>query len=264
MTTIQGASDALRAAGYQTVLGDDNLSGEDEFALIASLLGRRADGIILADIAQSKPARTMLAKSGVPVVETWTLTAHPIDMNVGFDNRAAACAMTRHLIATGRRRIGMICGTLRQNERGRQRRLGFLDAIRATDLAADLFVELPFPARLADCGAALAALVAAAEDLDAVFCSGDSFAVGALLEAERRGWKVPERIAIAGLGDVELADCVIPRLSTARVPGYRMGALAARMIIERLAGRRVNPRIVDVGFEILTRESTLPRSTPAR
>jgi LacI family gluconate utilization system Gnt-I transcriptional repressor len=258
MTTIQGASDALRVAGYQMVLGDNNLSGESEFALIASLLGRRADGMILADIAQSKPARTLLAKSGVPVVETWTLTARPIDMNVGFDNRAAARAMTRHLIETGRRRVGMICGPLRQNERGRQRRLGFLDAVRAADLAADLFVELPFPSRLADCGAALASLVARAPDLDGVFCSGDTFAAGALLGAERRGWPVPERIAIAGLGDVELADCLIPRISTARVAGYRMGQLAAQMIIDRLQGRRVAQRIVDVGFEILRRESTAP------
>ncbi len=258
MTTVQGASDTLRAAGYQMVLGDNNLSGEDEVALIASLLGRRADGIILADIAQSKAARLLLARSGVPVVETWTLTSRPIDMNVGFDNRAAARAMTRHLIETGRRRIGMICGPLRQNERGRQRRLGFLDAIRAADLAADLFVELPFPSRLADCGAALAELVARAPDLDAVFCSGDTFAAGALLEAGRRGWAVPERIAIAGLGDVELADCLSPRLSTARVPGYRMGALAAEMVIERLQGRAVASRIVDVGFAILARESTVP------
>lgn len=260
MTTIRGATDTLRAAGYQTVLGDHNLSGEDERALIASLLGHRNDGIILADIAQSRAARTLLAESGVPVVETWTLTARPIDMNVGFDNRAAARAMTRHLVETGRRRVAMVCGPLRQNERGRQRHQGFLDAVRASSLAEDLFVELPFPSRLADCGAALADLLARAPDIDAVFCSGDTFAAGCLLEAHRRGWPVPARLALAGLGDVELTDCLTPRLSTARIPGYRMGALAARMIIERLQGRTVAPRIVDVGFEILCRESTMARA----
>jgi LacI family gluconate utilization system Gnt-I transcriptional repressor len=257
MGTVRGAFDTLRARGYQAVLGDANLSAATETALLGSLLGRRVDALILADVADSGSAREMLRRSGVPVVETWMLTSRPIDMNVGFSNRAAAREATRHLIATGRRRVGMICGPLPQNRRARQRQLGFLDAMRAAGLASDLFAELPFPTRLADAGAALAALVAGAPDLDAVFCSGDTFAVGALLEAQRRGWAVPGRIAIAGLGDLDLAEQMVPAISGARVPGRRMGELAAEMIASRLAGREPAAKIVDVGFEIVVRGSSV-------
>lgn len=145
MSTIRGATQALQAHGYQTMLGDANLSRETEAALIATFLGRRVDAIILADVAQSQEAQELLRRSGLPVVETWTLGAAPIDMNVGFDNCAAAREMTRHLIATGRRHVGMICGPLRQNLRGRQRRLGYFEAIGEAGLASDLFIELPCP-----------------------------------------------------------------------------------------------------------------------
>lgn len=259
MSTIRGATEVLQAHGYQTVLGDANLSRETEAALIATFLGRRVDAIILADVAQSPEAQDLLRRSLVPVVETWTLSLEPIDMNVGFDNCAAAREMTQHLIATGRRHVGMICGPLRQNLRGRQRRLGYFEAIEEGGLPADLFIELPYPIRFADAGEALEALVVRCPQLDAVFCSGDSFAVGALLAAQRRGWAVPDRLAVAGLGDLDLAAHLVPALSTAVVPGERMGRLAGEMIVARLSGREVARKVVDVGFEIVVRGSTDPR-----
>lgn len=256
MSTIRGATQALQAHGYQTMLGDANLSLETEAALIATFLGRRVDAIILADVAQSQEAQELLRRSGLPVVETWTLGAAPIDMNVGFDNCAAAREITRHLIATGRRHVGMICGPLRQNLRGRQRRLGYFEAIGEAGLATDLFIELPYPIRFGDAGEALAELAARRPQLDAVFCSGDSFAVDALLAAQRRGWAVPERLAVAGLGDLDLAAHLVPALTSAVVPGERMGRLAGEMIAARLAGSEVARKIVDVGFEIVIRGST--------
>lgn len=264
MSTIRGATQALQAHGYQAMLGDANLSRETEAALIATFLGRRVDAIILADVAQSQEAQDLLRRSGLPVVETWTLGAAPIDMNVGFDNCAAAREMTRHLIATGRRHVGMICGPLRQNLRGRQRRLGYFEAIGEAGLATDLFIELPYPIRFGDAGEALAELSARRPQLDAVFCSGDSFAVDALLAAQRRGWAVPERLAVAGLGDLDLAAHLVPALTSAVVPGERMGRLAGEMIAARLAGREVARKIVDVGFEIVIRGSTDKRAGHAR
>jgi DNA-binding LacI/PurR family transcriptional regulator len=40
-----------------------------------------------------------------------------------------------------------------------------------------------------------------------------------------------------------------------RVPRDEIGRRAAAMILDRLQGRRVVPKTVDVGFEIIVRES---------
>ncbi len=257
MQTVRGISEHLLPRGYQFVLGDNNLSGDDETKLIASLLGRRADAIILADVVQSREARTMLERSGVPVVEAWTLTRRPVDMNVGFNNQAAAREAVRHLVNIGRRRIGMICGPLRANERARQRSIGFRRAMDDAGLSPDLFVELPLPINFSDSSTALRTLYDLDKKLDAVFCSGDSFAVGALFEAQRQGISVPDHLAIVGLGDLDLANYVVPPLTRAEIPGYRIGAISAEMVVNKLSGKTVAKKIVDVGFQLVVKGSTV-------
>jgi len=67
---------------------------------------------------------------------------------------------------------------------------------------------------------------------------------------------VPKRLAICGFGDYDLSDSVQPRLTTVQIPAARMGELAAQMIIERIAGRRLPERSIDVGFRLVIRDSS--------
>ncbi len=91
--------------------------------------------------------------------------------------------------------------------------------------------------------------------LRAVFCSADAIAVGALFECQRRGLAVPGRMAIAGFDDIPIAAQVVPALTTLRVPRYAIGQRAGAMICDRLAGRRIRRRIIDIGYELVVRES---------
>ena len=75
-------------------------------------------------------------------------------------------------------------------------------------------------------------------------------------ECQRRGVAVPGKIAIAGFDDLDIAGQVVPALTTIRVPRYAIGREAARLFRERLAGRAVEPRVVDLGFELLVRDSS--------
>ncbi len=207
-STIQGVSDYLLPQyllpqGFQLTISDMQFSGENETKLIASALGRRADAIILMDTMQPEEARDLLFAAKVPVVETWTLASEPIDMNVGFDNRAAAALATR-LLDTGRRRLAMIVGPQTRNQRGRDRLADFLDTVRAAGLDDKLLVELPAPYHWKDAELALVKLMEMDPHIDGVFCSADSFAAGALFGAQRNGWLVPEQLALIGLGDANL------------------------------------------------------------
>jgi LacI family transcriptional regulator, gluconate utilization system Gnt-I transcriptional repressor len=97
-------------------------------------------------------------------------------------------------------------------------------------------------------------LLDAFPDTDAVFCASDVVALGALCEAGRRDLEVPERLAIAGLGDFDFAGPSGLGLTTVRVPGRTIGIEAGRMLIERRsAGRPTGPAVVDVGFELVRR-----------
>ena len=66
---------------------------------------------------------------------------------------------------------------------------------------------------------------------------------------------MPKDIAIAGLGDIEMARQIHPSLTTAKVPGYEMGKMAAQLILQRINDEPIKRKTFDLGFEIVKRET---------
>ncbi len=108
-------------------------------------------------------------------------------------------------------------------------------------------------------GALLTDLLAKAPDVDAVFCANDDIALGVLFECQRRHIAVPEQMAIVGFNDLEFMAAAVPTLTSVRTNRYEMGRKAAIMVIEALEGRRPEIPVVDLGFTIMERQSSLPR-----
>jgi LacI family gluconate utilization system Gnt-I transcriptional repressor len=70
------------------------------------------------------------------------------------------------------------------------------------------------------------------------------------------GIAVPEQMGIAGFHDLEVGRVVSPTLTTVQVPAMEMGRKAGHMILARLGGKRLPTRRQDLGFSIISREST--------
>ena len=90
---------------------------------------------------------------------------------------------------------------------------------------------------------------------DALFCANDALATAALRAAADRGLSVPRHIAVLGFGDFDVAAHTSPALSTVRIPGRVIGERAAKALLARLEGSGAGDRRIDVGFEIVVRES---------
>lgn len=259
-STVDGLAQSLREAGHQLLLGTTEYSTASEEALVATALSRRPDGIVLTSGTHTPAARAMLAGAGIPVVEVWELPEDPVDMAVGFSNLEAGRAMTRHLHATGRRRIGFIggdrpgAGTAGGDRRGRLRRQGYESALAELGLGPPRLVTEPASGSMVERGAGdLASLLARWPDTDAVFCSSDSAALGAVSEARRRGIAVPDGLAVAGFGDFEFAGESGLGLTTVSIPGHAIGAEAGRLLLAAKRGEKVARPILDLGFTIVPR-----------
>ena len=249
--TVAGLTGGLHAAGYRLLLGTTDYSPEDEEGLIAATLGRRPDGLALTSHVHTRAARTMLRRSGVPVVELWELPEEPIDSAVGFSNREAARAMTRFLYGLGYRHIGLLVGG---EHRDLRRREGYLAALGELGLGEPRVVPTDPAMGAVEAGAAgLARLRERWPDADAVFCTSDLLALGTLAQARRLGLAVPGEIAVAGFGDFEYSGSAGLALTTLRVPGLAMGEEAARVILGRRSGEITGPVTVDLGFEPVRR-----------
>jgi LacI family gluconate utilization system Gnt-I transcriptional repressor len=253
--TLQGISDVMHANGRELMVGVSGLSLAQEESLVRTFLGRRPDGVIVTGTDHSPTTRSMLRRAGIPVVETWTLTPRPIDMNVGYSDEAACTAMVRHLHATGYRRIGFICGPTADNDRARRRLKGYRAACVQLGLPDGLAVVLESETDIDGGRLGLGQLLARDRRIDAVFCSSDVFAAGVLFECQRRGWRVPDRLAIAGFQGLPLAAAVHPAFTTVRIPRYEIGRNAAELLLASIRGERIARRRVDVGFAIVQRES---------
>lgn len=253
VSTVDGLGEALRAANHQLLLGTTDYSPTSAEELVAVTLSRRPDGLVLTSGSHTARTRHLLRRAGVPIVEIWELVADPIDMVVGFSNRAAGRAMTRALHEFGYRRIAFLGGLGPDDPRGSERLEGYREAQAALGGSArQIAAEQPVPP--IELGArGLARLLDAFPDTDAVFCASDPIALGALMEARRRGLEVPRDLAVAGLGDFEYAGDSGLGLTTLSIPGHRIGQETARLILARKSGEVAGAARVDVGFELVRR-----------
>jgi len=92
--------------------------------------------------------------------------------------------------------------------------------------------------------------------VEALFCASDWLAAGALFECQRSGIPVPENIGIAGFDNIEIAARIHPALTTVHLPHQAIGARAAELLLDRIAGTPIDEPVVDMGFEIVVRGST--------
>lgn len=252
--TIHAMAAVLREHGYHLLLGQSGASPAEERSLIETFLSHRPDALFIHGGLHSPEVRAMLAKSGIPIVEAGNLRKQPLDMVVSYSNFAAAEAMTEHLIARGRRRIGFVSSQRRDNDRAQARRRGFGAALKRHGLEDDERLVLETTLGLRQGAEALVELVSREPQLDAVFYSGDVLAAGAIFECQRRGWAVPGKLAIAGFDDQEIAAEI--SLTTVAVPRAEIGRRAAQMLLARLDGKAVDQAVVDVGFQLKVRAST--------
>lgn len=258
LRTVDGLSDTLRDNGYHLLIGDCYYSVEQQLELLRMLLGRRPEAIVLVSGLDSPEAQELLARSDVPVVETWHWPEDPHNMVVGFSQFDAGHAMASSLIEMGYTRIGFLGAQGRYDPNGEQRRQGHLAALRDAGLPCDIHAAIgKAPMEIKDGMQGAALLLDQFPTMDALACASDMTALGVLHECQRRGHRVPEQLAIAGFGDFDFAPYLQPALTSVHLPSYRIGQRAAELILATIRDKSIpkEPHC-NLGFDIIHRQST--------
>jgi len=175
-----------------------------------------------------------------------------VDMVVGFAHEEIGAAVCDFLLERGRMRLAVISG---RDGRAARRSRAFQGAAKKQGIEAPI-EWIPAPGTLLAGREAAARLLARDDRPDAIFCSSDLVALGAVTEADARGLAVPKDLAVVGFGNLNFSEGVIPPLTTVHVDGPRIGRLAGTMLVDRAEGREPSGEAVDVRFTILERAST--------
>jgi len=253
--TTKGIADVLRASGLHLILADSGNSLEEEEALVGTMLSQRVCGLILHNTDHTAHAVTVMENAGIPIIETGDIPANPIDMAISYSNAEASNAMTLHLARRGYKRIAFVSLDTKSNRRASERLRGYLAALKAAGLRKDPRLIREAAPGIASGAEVMNQLMKVTPAVDAIFFAGDVLALGALFEAQRQGWKIPGRIAIASFDDLPVLQHSVPRVTCLRLPRLDVGRRSAQALLDRLQGLDA-PVHLNLGFEIIQREST--------
>jgi signal transduction histidine kinase len=158
---------------------------------------------------------------------------------VMVDSMQAIRQVVTHLVEThGYRRLAFLRGPARQQE-AEERFAAFSETLARYGLKVDPALVFQGDYTIASGEQALRTYLAAHRvDFDAIVCSNDSMALGAMNVLEAHGVQIPGQVALTGFDDVEARFARVP-LTSVRQDIAAQGALAARTLLDLIAGREV-------------------------
>jgi DNA-binding LacI/PurR family transcriptional regulator len=179
------------------------------------------DAAILTDIEAGDPIEQLFIAEELPFATLW--------LTIGEDQLREGCRqLVQHLSVRGHNRVALIGGSaLLESVQNIRRNLEPLLQDAGIQVVAS-----HFGARSErDAMAAMTSVLEVQERPTAVLAFSDTLAVGLLHGARAHRLRVPEDIAITGVGDLPQAAWALPPLTTLRLPLAAMaGAAVARLL----------------------------------
>ena len=252
--TIEAIQRVLMPAGYELMIGVSHYRLEEDERLLRAYLAHQPAGLLVTGFERSDAAREVLGSYTSPIVTLMELSDADEDYCVGFSQFEAGAAMTRQLLQRGYRKIAFAAAQL--DPRTLQRAEGYRHAMReASRQDPSLELLIPEVSSIGLGAQLLDRLLAKQPEIDAVFFNNDDLALGALSRARQLQLAVPQRLAIAGFNDLPAAAWMHPTLTTVRTTRGEIGRLAGQMLLSLMRGEQPPQRRIDVGFEVIMRES---------
>src|SRR5271168_1382967 len=255
-----GAVERCRESSLHLMVEPWDVQSPNVEKQIDTLLGQlRLEGVILLPPLCDHPiVLTKLQEASIPIVRIapkHQLSATP---SIGIDDYAAARQITSHLLNLGHRRIGFMLG---RPEHGatEQRYLGFIDEMRAHDVAVDFDLVQTGNFQFADGLVCAERMLRSAIPPTAIFASNDDMAAAVVSMARKFGLTLPGQLSVTGFDDAPVATMIWPELTTVRQPVAAMARIAADLIIRHEPRRNgwpaPMPRYV-LNHEFVIRNST--------
>ena len=78
-------------------------------------------------------------------------------------------------------------------------------------------------------------------DIDGIFAGNDYMALGVLKAATQMGIRIPQDLSLIGFDGIQLCELTSPEITTMAQPIYELGESAAKLLLDMIEGKAVNP-----------------------
>jgi len=209
-------------------------------------------GVICFVVPGLESALTSLIESDIPYITINRLTENSTDNFVMADNIHDGRRVGELFARLGFQRVLMLANNLTASGSALEKITGVLQAYLLQGKSTSGIELLSCRSCEANAGWASAVDYLKEHDMpQAIFCSGDLLAIGAMRACQEAGLQVPQDVAVVGSTGLEMAQYTQPPLSVLAQPMDEMGRQAARMLqhmiqqkTSRIPGVRIPGRFI--------------------
>ncbi len=219
--------------GYMTLIVASNRNHELQENEVAMMIGQNVAGLIVVPSLPSESLR-QLSATDVPIVAFDRPLEGAIADEVVVENLGGAQMAVNHLIEHGHKRIACV-GYDKSSYAIGHRILGYTEAMWARRLKPEVYDEV----ETLDDTLKLARRWKKIKDHPTAIFSLNNVSTRHLLWALREvNLAIPQKIALIGFDDLELAALLSPPLTVIRQPAANLGVQASKLLFERIAAAK--------------------------
>ncbi|MEK6793991.1 MAG: substrate-binding domain-containing protein [Spirochaetota bacterium] len=227
---------------------------QTEGLFIDALIARRAGGVIVIPMPGNYQALNRIIAAQIPLVVAGSYAGiHGAD-HVLFDVRSGINDAVYHLVHRHQKK-NLIQLALKDVYEGTERRNAFefalgINGIQSAERPVFLVEDTCTSGFLA-----MQKILSENKPVDAVICSSDYTAVGAIRAIADKKLSIPGDISVIGFYDTEFSRCFTPRMSTIGFDVEQFAADAAEKLLQAIAGTD-DVKITSVNTRYIHRETS--------
>ncbi len=248
----------LRKHRHNLLIASSEETLEQEKELLKSLHALSLRGFFLAPTSATDNQHIVdLAREGTPIVLIDRVVQEVQCDSVVVDNEGGAREAVDYLVANGHRRVGL----LRDDSRiftAQERLAGYRNALQSHGIDLDESLVGVSPSTIEHAIEATIRLFSRRSRPTALFTVDSLMTQGALLALRSMGLSIPHDVSLVGFDDFNLATFTDPQITVVAQPIAEIGPLAAKLLLERLAGKTTAPRHNRFPTRLIIRGSVAP------
>ena len=249
---LTGIEGALQKAGYILILGNSNEDVHIEQLHLTAFLEEGVSGIIFAAVSNSKKRYLHILQAGIPLLTIDRIIDGLQVDSVTINNADAAYQATTHLLKLGHTRVAFISGPETMSTT-QHRRMGYLQALQD---AGNIHPFIEMGNYRQDGGyKAMQNLLDRPDRPSAVLVANNVMALGALQIIHERKLIIPSDIALVCFDDVPWFASLQPPLTVIAQPTFEMGAISARLLLDRIRLPDTPIQRLSLGTQLIIRSS---------
>lgn len=257
---LSGMTEVASEYDYHLMFCQSNENAAEEIKCIKKLMGCHVDGLLIS-VSKDTSDSTELEKvkqMEIPIVMfDRTLLDFPCN-KVVVDEYDGAFRAVEHLIKKGCKRIAHVAGPVNTSV-SVNRMNGYLDALSKYKLEQDSHLIYRCENFEENAIEAIKNILRQKPLPDGIFFINDLSAIAAIKYMKKKGIRIPGDIRIAGFNDDPVSDMIEPSLTTVMQPGYEVGKLAMRMVVDEIKIPRNDYQTITLRTQLIIRESSKGR-----